>query len=165
MSLIDVDLFLYISKCSWCWCVCLGVAGCLLSEVESGGEVELFCSLNCRETADNAAAAGYQLPAAAAPVSWSQLRPWRGGGGGRLPCFCLRAETICQAAVRAGDFLLQSSKTVCVLVPCRMAVVIFITIRAANRLIGEVVQSRRRPLLGPSPGWKRLLAHSHLRHY
>ena len=27
---------------------------------------------------------------------------------------------------------------------------------AANRLIGEVVQSRRRPLLGPSPG---------LRHY
>ena len=31
---------------------------------------------------------------------------------------------------------------------------------AANRLIGEVVQSRRRPLLGPSPGW-RLLALSH----
>ena len=36
---------------------------------------------------------------------------------------------------------------------------------AANRLIGKVVQSRRRPLLGPSPGWKRLLALSHLRHY
>ena len=36
---------------------------------------------------------------------------------------------------------------------------------AANRLIGEVVQSRRRPLLGPSPDWKRLLALSHLRHY
>ena len=36
---------------------------------------------------------------------------------------------------------------------------------AANQLIGEVVQSRRRPLLGPSPGWKRLLALSHLRHY
>ena len=36
---------------------------------------------------------------------------------------------------------------------------------AANRLICEVVQSRRRPLLGPSPGWKRLLALSHLRHY
>ena len=36
----------------------------------------------------------------------------------------------------------------------------------ANRLIDEVVQSRRRPLLGPSPGcWKRLLALSHLRHY
>ena len=35
----------------------------------------------------------------------------------------------------------------------------------ANRLIGEIVQSRRRPLLGPSPGWKRLLALSHLRHY
>ena len=31
-------------------------------------------------------------------------------------------------------------------------------ISAANRLIGEVVQSRRRPLLGPSPCWKRLLA-------
>ena len=28
-----------------------------------------------------------------------------------------------------------------------------------------VVQSRRRPLLGPSPGWNRLLALSHLRHY
>ena len=28
-----------------------------------------------------------------------------------------------------------------------------------------VVQSRRRPLLGPSPCWKRLLALSHLRHY
>ena len=27
-----------------------------------------------------------------------------------------------------------------------------IEISAANRLIGEVVQSRRRPLLGPSPG-------------
>ena len=26
-------------------------------------------------------------------------------------------------------------------------------------------QSRRRPLLGPSPGWKRLLVLSHLRHY
>ena len=36
---------------------------------------------------------------------------------------------------------------------------------AANRLIGEVVQSRRRPRLGPSPGWKRLLPLSHLRHY
>ena len=27
-----------------------------------------------------------------------------------------------------------------------------VTCSAANRLIGEVVQSRRRPLLGPSPG-------------
>ena len=36
---------------------------------------------------------------------------------------------------------------------------------ASNWLIGEVVQSRRRPLLGPSPGWKRLLPLSHLRHY
>ena len=36
---------------------------------------------------------------------------------------------------------------------------------AANWLIGEVVQSRRRPLLvGPSPGWKCLLDLSHLRH-
>ena len=31
-------------------------------------------------------------------------------------------------------------------------VTITITTSAANRLIGEVVQSRRRPLLGPSPG-------------
>ena len=29
---------------------------------------------------------------------------------------------------------------------------------AANQSIGEDVQSRRRPLLGPSPGWKRLLS-------
>ena len=36
---------------------------------------------------------------------------------------------------------------------------------AANWLIGENVQSRRRPLLGPSPGRKRLLALSHLRQY
>ena len=34
-----------------------------------------------------------------------------------------------------------------------------------KRLIGEIAQSRRRPLLGPSPGWKRLLPLSHLRHY
>ena len=32
-----------------------------------------------------------------------------------------------------------------------------------ERLIGEVVQSRRRPLLGPSSGQKRLLAFSNLR--
>ena len=36
---------------------------------------------------------------------------------------------------------------------------------AVKRSIGEVVQSRRRPLLEPSPGWKRLLALSHWRHY
>ena len=34
-----------------------------------------------------------------------------------------------------------------------------------KRLIGEVIQSCRRPLLGPSRGWKRLLPLSHLRHY
>ena len=31
-------------------------------------------------------------------------------------------------------------------------VLMMIIISAASRLIGEVVQSRRRPLLGPSPG-------------
>ena len=36
---------------------------------------------------------------------------------------------------------------------------------ASNRSIGEVVQSRRRPLLGPSPGWKHLLALSQLRRF
>ena len=45
-----------------------------------------------------------------------------------------------------------------------MLVVIGVTTSAANWLIGEVVQSRRGPLLGPSPGWKHLLALSHLRH-
>ena len=44
-------------------------------------------------------------------------------------------------------------------------VFIIVNTSAANRLIGEVVQSRRRPLLGPSPGRKRLLPLSHLRHY
>ena len=34
-----------------------------------------------------------------------------------------------------------------------------------RRLIGEVVQSRRQSLLGPSSGWKWLLPLSHLRHY
>ena len=33
------------------------------------------------------------------------------------------------------------------------------------RRLREVSQSQRRPLLGPSPGWKRLLVLSHLRHY
>ena len=41
----------------------------------------------------------------------------------------------------------------------------FMKVSAANRLIGESVQSRRRPLLGPSPGLKQLLPLSHLRHY
>ena len=45
-------------------------------------------------------------------------------------------------------------------------VIFAVFVSAANRLIGEVVQSRRRPLLGPSSGLKRLLALSHLlRHY
>ena len=33
-----------------------------------------------------------------------------------------------------------------------------------SRRLREVLSSRRRLLLGPSPGWKRLLALSHLRH-
>ena len=40
---------------------------------------------------------------------------------------------------------------------CRLSVVL--------QTIHRFLQSRRRPLLGPSPGWKRLLALSHLRHY
>ena len=48
------------------------------------------------------------------------------------------------------------------LVVCLCRLIIY---SAANRLIGKVVQSRRRPLLGPSPSWKRLLPLSHLRHY
>ena len=34
-----------------------------------------------------------------------------------------------------------------------------------EKVPSEGSQSRRRPLLGPSPGWKRLLLLSHLRHY
>ena len=37
--------------------------------------------------------------------------------------------------------------------------------RAANEPSAKFSQSQRSPLLGPSPGWKRLLALSHLRHY
>ena len=33
------------------------------------------------------------------------------------------------------------------------------------RRFAKISQSRRRPLLGPSPGWKRLLVLSNLRHY
>ena len=43
--------------------------------------------------------------------------------------------------VRAGEVVFAE----CSLLRCRRT-------SAANRLIGEVVQSRRRPLLGPSPG-------------
>ena len=48
---------------------------------------------------------------------------------------------------------------------CRGAAAGRMRTSAASRLIGEVVQSLRRPLLGPYPGWKRLLPLSHLRHY
>ena len=36
--------------------------------------------------------------------------------------------------------------------PAQMVNYMGVCTSAANRLIGEVVQSRRRPLLGPSPG-------------
>ena len=37
--------------------------------------------------------------------------------------------------------------------------------KSIHRFHNRFLQSRRRPPLGPSPGWKRLLALSHLRHY
>ena len=43
-----------------------------------------------------------------------------------------------------------------------------LSVRASNepsRRLWDVLQSWRRALLRPSPGWKRLLALSHLRHY
>ena len=50
--------------------------------------------------------------------------------------------------------------------PFRLRSSLTLRIEQFKRLIGEVLQSRRRPLLGPSPGWKcLLLALSHLRHY
>ena len=51
--------------------------------------------------------------------------------------------------------------------PIRMTGYFRLSTRASNecsRRLKEVLQSRRRPLLGPSPGWKQLLALSHLRH-
>ena len=39
-----------------------------------------------------------------------------------------------------------------------------LTTRAANEPSAKFSKSQRRPLLGPSPGWKCLLALSHLRH-
>ena len=41
----------------------------------------------------------------------------------------------------------------------------FMSSRVSNKDYPKFSQSRRRPLLEPSPGWKRLLALSHLRHY
>ena len=52
--------------------------------------------------------------------------------------------------------------------PCFVYLSDLVTNRAANvpsRRLREALQSQRRPLLGPSLGWKRLLALSHLRHY
>ena len=40
----------------------------------------------------------------------------------------------------------------------------FMSSRVSNKDYPKFSQSRRRPLLGPSPGWKRLLALLHLRH-
>ena len=48
---------------------------------------------------------------------------------------------------------------------CSLPPALTVRARAWNKWPSEGSQSRRRPLLGPSPGWKRLLALSHLRHY
>ena len=52
----------------------------------------------------------------------------------------INKETALYKAVRAGS------------PDCVRILVSRPEVRAANQLIGEVVQSRRRPLLGPSPG-------------
>ena len=41
----------------------------------------------------------------------------------------------------------------------------WLVLQTIHRFHNRFLQSRRRPLLGPSPGWKCPLALSHLRHY
>ena len=49
--------------------------------------------------------------------------------------------------------------------PCTVPPINHVSCRASNEGSRRFSQSRRRPLIGPSPGWKRLLALSQLRHY
>ena len=65
--------------------------------------------------------------------------------------------------IKGGD--IQKSWNPIVEVDWSEDVAVLLHTSAVYRLIGEVVQSRRRPLLGPSPHWKHLLALSNLRHY
>ena len=81
------------------------------------------------------------------PVLAVAVPPVSGGGGG-LDVLLHHAQLLVQAqgpvlalAVAGGGDLETIAVTVTI-----------IYISAANRLISEVVQSRRRPLLGPSPG-------------
>ena len=56
-------------------------------------------------------------------------------------------------AAHAGHVISEgANKGSVVLSPHQTCTVTRVGCSAANRLIGEVVQSRRRPLLGPSPG-------------
>ena len=63
--------------------------------------------------------------------------PWLGGRPWARYC-CCRARNSC-----------SSSATTCT---THHRQVCGVMLSAVNRFIGEVVQSRRRPLLGPSPG-------------
>ena len=57
-----------------------------------------------------------------------------------------------QNATLAGGVVVGASADMVLQVGAPILTLISIDTSAANRLIGEVVQSRRRPLLGPSPG-------------
>ena len=64
-----------------------------------------------------------------------------------------RAQTAAGAGTEDGA-VLTPAVGCCSLAPghCRLCQTCCMRTSAANRLIGEDVQSRRRPLLGPSPG-------------
>ena len=57
-----------------------------------------------------------------------------------------------EAALLAGHELFRLAEEVTQVNWVKYCHLILLNTSAANRLIGEVVQSRRRPLLGPSPG-------------
>ena len=118
-----------------------------MSELESAGEVELFCSLNCRETADNAAAAGYQLLPAASCRGSSQLIAAAAVARRRrrkVAVFLLAGRDNLSGS-SAGWVLLTTVIQDCVCAePCRMAVVIFITMETIDTTI-TLLQTRNFP--------------------
>ena len=79
-------------------------------------------------------------------------------GSGVLWLWCLVYITLALHPVQSSSLLLSCRVLACALNSATFAVMLICgevaraRFRAANRLIGEVVQSRRRPLLGPSPG-------------
>ena len=87
---------------------------------------------------------------------WSLSGSIWSGRAGEAACWCWcwwpvtgRWKSLCCVVFHLLHLLSSISRAGCLQSPGMR-----VQISAANRLIGEVVQSRRRPLLGPSLGWK-----------